>query len=146
MRRKIAGLANDYGMARRGSTEADDWQAFYCIHLRRYVSSKKSRKIGTLAEADMIRELIAEHWEKVRASQLATSLAPDQKLLLYQKIVIVFPFFDVPKHMDDSTVHVDFSRKGRLSPADRCTCGSGLSFKLCCGRTPGEDEINIGEF
>jgi hypothetical protein len=146
MRRKIAALSNEFGMARQSSRDLDDWQAFYCTHLRRYVASKKSRKLGTIAESDMIRELIHDHWVKVRDSQLAINLNADQKLLLYQKIVIVFPFFDVPQHMDDGTVHVDFTRKGRLAPSDRCTCGSGLAFKICCGRTPGEDEILIGEF
>jgi hypothetical protein len=146
MRRRIDVLSNDFGMAKRHSDDADDWQAFYCIHLRRYVASKKSKKLGTLAESDMIRELILEHWQRVQDSQLTGALNSDQRLLLYEKIVIVFPFFDVPEHMNDSTVHVDFNRKGRMLPSDRCSCGSGLAFKLCCGRIPGADEIEIGQF
>jgi hypothetical protein len=146
MRRRIDALSNEFGMAKQTDPCADDWQAFYCIHLRRYVASKKSKKLGTLAESDMIRELIHEHWQRVQDSQLTVALSPDQRLLLYEKIVIVFPYFDVPEHMNDSTVHVDFNRKGRMLPAVRCSCGSGLAFKLCCGRIPGTDEIEIGRF
>lgn len=146
LRRKIRAITNDFGMAKLHDTVENDWQAFYCIHLRRYIESKKSKRLGTRAESDMIRELIHEHWCKLRESPLVSGLDPDRKLLLYNKVVIIFPYFDVPRQVADTTVHVDFTKKGRLGPADRCFCGSGLTFKLCCGRTRGEDELMIGEF
>jgi hypothetical protein len=146
MRRKIAAITNDYGMAERFDSSDNDWQAFYCIHLRRYLESKNSRRVGTKAESDMIRELIYEHWQQLRGSRLVAALDPNRRLLLYRKVVIIFPFFDVPNQIADPTVHVDFTKKDRLLPPDRCVCGSGLPYKVCCGRTLGEDELAIGEF
>ncbi|WP_319414683.1 hypothetical protein [Marispirochaeta aestuarii] len=52
---------NDYGMLRQMSSELDDWNAFYSVQLKKYLESKRSRKIGSQGEKDMIWDLIFEY-------------------------------------------------------------------------------------
>ncbi len=145
-RKVLRRCTNAYGMPKQDSSEKDDWHAFLAVHLSRYLRKKKSGRLDTRAETDMIRELIDDYWRGLLSSNALDGKTVDEKRELFHKIVIVFPFFEMPDRLDDSLVHVDFDAKRRLTPSDRCTCGSGLQFKLCCGRTPGEDELMSGDF
>jgi hypothetical protein len=65
-------------------------------------------------------------------------------------VKIVFPSVvrnepHVP-HVNGPVIAVNFHTQRRVRPQDRCLCGSGLAFVLCCGRTPGKEEVLSGLF
>ena len=137
-------FANSYGMARQETQELDDWKAFYSVQLARYLSMKKSKKLGTEAEKDMIWELILEAWREIRNSMDLSTMTTEGKLKLFRAYEIVFPVLTIPENGDYQTIAVDFAKQRRVGLDDQCFCGSGLPYKLCCGRTPGEDELATG--
>ena len=145
-RKMLTRSMNEYGMPRQKDTQTDNLRAFYSIHVARYLKNKKSRRLDTRAEADMIRELIDDSWRTLTQAHDLTSLGVSAKLNLFRATMIVFPFFELPNRFGDPVVHVDFEAKRRIDAEDRCSCGSGLPFAQCCGRTPAEDELLGGKF
>ncbi len=139
-------FTNMYGMVRQDTPELDDWNAFYSVQLAKYLSMKRSKKLGTDAEKDMIWELISEGWSDLCASVDLDSMTGLEKLSLFRRHRIVFPTFSVATQMDEAAIPVDFVRKRRINFDDQCFCGSGLPYKLCCGRIPGKDELVGGIF
>lgn len=145
-------FTNGYGMAKQETDEKNDWHAFFSIHLERYLLSKKSRRLGSEPEKDMIRELIHDHWVELRKTEILAGKSDEEKLKIFKKVKIVFPFFVIPESFlspdicEGFTIPVDFSGKRRLSYYDRCICGSGLPYFKCCGRTPGVGELVNGLF
>ena len=65
---------------------------------------------------------------------------------IFHKTKIVFPFIVIPKVMGDLIINVDFFNGSRVEARSRCACGSGLPYCMCCGRTPGVEEIASGIF
>lgn len=145
-RKMLERYSNSYGMPRRETESQDDWHAFFALQLARYLESKRSHRLDTRAEADMIRELIEDYWVSLVSAGVLEGKSADEKFQLFSSIAIVFPYFAVPERLDDRLIHVDFEEKRRIRPEDRCPCKSGLPFKQCCGRIPAEDEIIAGGF
>ena len=145
-RRKLYHVTNGYGMARQSTQEQDDQQAFYGVQLSRYIRSKRSHKLGTRAEIDMIAELIDEYWAHVKSVGALEGKSLEQKLQFFRDTLIVFPYLSVPEALKTDDLGVDFAHGRRLRPDDRCMCGSGLPYRLCHGRTPGTDEVLMGKF
>jgi len=139
-------FGNDYGMVRQSTPELDDWRAFYSVQLQRYLQSKHTRQIVTDAEGDMIKDLIHDHWKQIRARGLLEGRSAEQKLSIFRSVKIIFPFYVSPEILESKVVTVDFLNKSRLAAADRCRCGSGMPFMMCCGRTEGADELSRGTF
>jgi hypothetical protein len=139
-------FANDYGMPRQVSKELDDYKAFYSVQLVKYLNTKQCRRIITEAEGDMIKELISDHWKVLKEQIALSALEPKDKIVIFSRVKIVFPFYLDNAVEPNKTLDVDFVEKKRLYPETRCRCGSGLPYKLCCGRTPGQDELAIGVF
>lgn len=139
-------FTNWYGMIRQETPELDDWNAYYSIQLARYLSTKRSRRIGTEAEKDMIWELIREAWKELRDSVDLSLLDSREKLALFSGHRIVFPSFSVASQESLKAIPVDFMKKRRIEFDDQCFCGSGLPYKLCCGRIPCKDELRGGIF
>jgi len=139
-------FSNGYGMVRQPSPELDDLYAFYSVQLDRYLRTKPSRKIGTFAERDMIWDLLLEYWRKLKTSGKLAGKCPEEKLSLFRRTTVFFPSFVEPDWGDPSVIPVNFVRKQRLSAAERCICGSGLPYLMCCGRTHGADELLTGSF
>ncbi|MBN1685815.1 MAG: SEC-C domain-containing protein [Spirochaetales bacterium] len=140
-------FTNRYGMIRQETPELDDWNAFYSIQLGRYLATKRSKKIGTDAENDMIWDLIREGWNELRQSVDLSILSSCERLALFGNYRIVFPFFSVPAAQESyESIPVDFTRQRRISFDDKCLCGSGLPYRLCCGRIPCKDELAGGIF
>jgi hypothetical protein len=133
-------------MARQATCEQDDQQAFYGVQLSRYIRSKRSHKLGTRAEIDMIAELIDEYWAGLRKSRVLDEKSVEEKLRFFRDTLIVFPYLSVPTAVKTEDLAVDFGHGRRIGATDRCVCGSGLPYRLCHGRTPGTDEILLGKF
>lgn len=125
--------ANCYGMARQSSGDLDDWKAFLAIQVDRYLATKRNGRFSSAAERDMVRDLVFEYWRAIRASEVLDGRAPGDRERLFQAVEIVFPY-RLPDEAAAEVIPVDFRRKRRVAPADRCPCGSGLTFMSCCGR------------
>ena len=143
--RMAARFINDYGMLRQMSSDLDDWNAFYAVQLKKYLESKRSRKLGSQGEKDMIWDLIYEYWLGIRKSGVLEGKSNSEKLNLFADIEIIFPFFTPPEERSE-VIQVDFQKKTRPKADDPCPCHSGLSFGKCCGRTPAEEELLYGHF
>ncbi len=146
VRRKLLRVTNEYGMARQVNEERDNQQAFYGVQLSRYIRSKRSHKLGTRAEIDMIIELMDQYWNQISSSGILSDMSHAQRLAHFRDTVIVFPFLSVPEVLKIEDVAIDFCHGTRIGPNDRCVCGSGLPYRTCHGRTPGIDEILSGKF
>ncbi len=143
----LARLTNSYGMERQDSEEEDDWRAFSSIQTARYLMGKNKRTFSTLAEKDMIDDLIRDHWVTlVRTGELAGKSSCD-KLGFFRKVNIVFPGAGTPEtQLDPQVIGVNFQTHKKVELGERCLCGSGLPFALCCGRTPANEELLTGIF
>jgi hypothetical protein len=142
----IKRFVNEYGMARQSSSEQDDWEAFYSIQMKKYLNGKKVHRFKTSAEKDMIRDLITDHFRVLKANKFLEQKTPAEKNSLFRKVKIVFPFLYMKENNKDPLIHIDFLHKKRINSADRCPCGSGLSYMVCCGRTPASIELLNGLF
>lgn len=139
--RRVLRLANAYGMVRQASSDADDRAAFFSVQLARYVSQKPTHRLGSHAEIDVVTELIEDQWRSLSTSGVLDRADTDAKLRAFTGITIVFPFLHVPDAWKHQEVVVEFPAGARLSREARCRCASGLPFGICCGRTPGTDEV-----
>lgn len=145
-RRELARHQNQYGMARQATTLLDDQHAFYGIQVARYLRSKKSHRLGTRAEVDMVVELIGDHWSQIVRGGGLEGMDADERLRAFTNTSIIFPFLSVPQGVAPDNMAVDFTRGARVRPRDRCTCGSGLPYRSCHGRLRGIDEVLAGSF
>ena len=141
----IKRFVNQYGMERQADSLLDDWKAFEAIQIKRYLDRKRARYFVTEAERDMIEKLISDHWQNITAKVTLTDLGKEKKLKLFREIRIVFPYFHMPEDFEtEKEIPVDFGKKRRIRPNDRCFCGSGSRYSQCCGRTIGVDELLSG--
>ncbi|HUV07266.1 MAG TPA: hypothetical protein VMX75_06020 [Spirochaetia bacterium] len=142
----IKRFANFYGMERQRSEALDDWRAFYSIHMVRYLNGKRTKRFCCKAERDMIKDLIGDSWKSLKMRGILKDKSPEEKKRVFRGVRIVFPFLLLHENQDNPIIHVDFHNKRLVEPGDRCPCGSGLSFMGCCGRLPGETELQSGIF
>jgi len=142
--RMLKRFQNEYGMKRQDTPAQDDWNAFFAIHLNRYIRGKKTRAFGTIAERDMITDLIRERFIMLKNEFPLDALDSSEKFRLFHTINIIFPRISPIRSESADTVSVDFLRKERILPDDTCFCGSGRPFMQCCGRSPGVEEIMNG--
>jgi hypothetical protein len=146
-RKMLSRYTNCYGMERQGSSDADDWQAFSSIQIARYLMGKNKRAFSTEAEHDMILDLIRDSWGELRSSVDMREMSSCGRLEAFRAVRIVFPaVLPAEPVMQDPVIAVNFQTKQRVRLADRCSCGSGMPFMLCCGRTPGREELLSGSF
>jgi hypothetical protein len=146
-RKMLSRFTNCYGMERQESSEADDWQAFSSIQTARYLLGKNKRSFATMAEKDMIGDLIRDSWQELLDSGALREKGGCEKMEVFRGVRIVFPSVVVAEpHMSGPVIAVNFQTKKKVRLSDRCLCGSGLPYILCCGRTPGKEEIMSGLF
>ena len=146
-RKLLSRFTNCYGMERQVSVEGDDWQAFFSVQLVRYLSGKHKRSFSTQAEHDMISDLVRDAWGDLRRSNGLGGKSYCEKLALFRSIWIVFPSVVLREpHINSPVIAVDFHKKAKIGLSERCLCGSGLPYVMCCGRTPGKEELLSGVF
>ncbi len=132
-------MVNGYGMAKSSCEDHDDFRAFYSIQAARYLGERKAFRDELEREA--VSHSLADAWLSITSSGLLDGLDCAGKLELFRKVDA-----RIPAAMSDERgaaariVAVDFRRERRLDPADRCTCGSGLPWRMCCGRTSSPSE------
>ena len=146
-RKMLSRYTNCYGMERQVSSDADDWQAFSSIQIARYLIGKNKRTFSTEAEHDMILDLVRDSWAELRSAADMAGMSGCEKLEAFRAVRIVFPAVVLSEpRMEDPVIAVNFQTKQRVGLSDRCSCGSGMPFMLCCGRTPGREELLSGSF
>ena len=146
-RKMLSRFTNCYGMDPQSTSDADDRQAFSSIQIARYLMCKNKRTFSTLAEQDMIRDLILDSWKQLRSTGTLAGKSSCEKMEAFRSIRIVFPSVVLSEpQMNGSVISVNFQKKERVGLSDRCACGSGMPYMLCCGRTPGREELLTGIF
>jgi hypothetical protein len=126
---------NEYGMCRRSSPELDDFYAFYSLQACAYLNRKQSGQFETNTEKDAITRLIGEAWHALSRSGVLKGQSASRKLVFFKKSVIDFPILNLDSSNRGTIIAADFRRGYRLKGDERCSCGSGLPFMRCCGRT-----------
>jgi hypothetical protein len=126
---------NDYGMCRRSSPELDDFYAFFSIKACAYLRSKNQDRFNSCAEKDAITRLIGDAWRSMSSSGKLKGASPSSKLSFFEAWPISYPLFGLDTMDTGKIVRADFRRGRRIHGEDPCTCGSGLPFMRCCGRT-----------
>jgi hypothetical protein len=126
---------NEYGMCRRSSRELDDFYAFYSVQACAYLGRKPGGRFDSNAEKDAVTKLIGDSWKALSGSGKLAKLTAAQKLAVFKASPIAFPLFGLESEPRGSVIPADFRRGRRLRGDDRCSCGSGLPFMRCCGRT-----------
>jgi hypothetical protein len=126
---------NEYGMLRRQSPELDDFYAFYSIHSCAYLGRKRNSRFDSSSEKDNVVRLIGDSWRAISRSGRLAKLGPAEKLAMFREWPIAFPSFGVLSVGAGRVVPVNFKKGARQDCDERCSCGSGLPFRQCCGRT-----------
>jgi hypothetical protein len=146
-RKMLSRYTNCYGMERQESSVEDDWNAFYAIQAARYLNCKNKRTFSTAAEQDMIGDLIKDSWRDLEGSGRLTGRSGCEKMGLFRGVRIVFPtVLTGEPPINGPVISVNFQTRQKVGLEDRCTCGSGMAFYQCCGRTPGKEELISGVF
>ncbi|NLJ45230.1 MAG: SEC-C domain-containing protein [Treponema sp.] len=142
-RRLYRHMVNGYGMVSTGCMDKDDFRAFFSIQLRRYLSSRPGGRFRTEAERDAVARIIADAWLRLVGAESLSGRSCSDKLELFQAFEIPFPF----RFLDRAKVLPgNFRRRSLQRPDDRCSCGSGLPYRQCCGRTQPSFGMESGSF
>lgn len=129
-------LANDYGMPRASCQEHDDYRAFCSIQVRRYLERVPDRRFADQAEIDAVLTIIADAWLRLQTPGASRHGTCDDRLKSYREATIEFPALRaVAPARQGKTIAADFFRGRAVKADDRCSCGSGLPYRMCCGRT-----------
>jgi SEC-C motif len=134
-RRAYLHRINEYGMCRRSSPELDDFYAYYSLQACAYLSRKERARFESNAEKDAVTRLIAEAWRAITRSEALVGRSSSRKLDFFKANILDFPFLSLNSPKRGTIIAADFRRGYRLMGDDPCSCGSGLSYMRCCGRT-----------
>jgi hypothetical protein len=147
IKKMLSRYTNCYGMDRQASSEADDWQAFSAIQIARYLCCKNKHAFSSEAEQDMIIDLIRDAWHDFLRSSSLDGKSGSEKMEAFRTLHIVFPtlVFTGP-HINGRIISINFRTREKVFLTDRCSCGSGLAYMMCCGRTPAKEELLTGVF
>ncbi len=140
-RRAYLERINSYGMLKRRSPELDDLYAFFSIKTRGYLLSRGTPRFGSELEKDLVTDLISDAWLELKESARLGGLLPGDRVALMKRWPVDFPAGMAFSPDGGEPCVVNFRTGRAVSPDDRCPCGSGLPFRLCCGRTKGLGEL-----
>ncbi len=137
--RSLARLAyvnrvNDYGMGDDRVRSSTIFTHF--IRSRHASTSAESRgPVRINAEKDIVTRLIGDAWRTFSCSDALVGLSSSEKLALFKSRKIEFPSFGLHPAMRGRILEADFRAVSKLDGEKRCSCGSGLPYIRCCGRT-----------
>ncbi len=84
-------LTNDYGMPKSTCCEHDDYQAFFSIQVRRYLTTVRGAKFSSQFEMDTVLELIASNWMQFKKAHNLQAIPCGEKVRLFEGYRIHFP-------------------------------------------------------
>jgi hypothetical protein len=132
---------NEYGMRKSGNPQLDDYRAFQSVQVFRYLSKRGTGRFCSEAERDVVYAVIDDAWKLIAKSRVLYSLSCSQKIALFKKAKLDFPYLYAEDLLQDECEPIvgNFKRKSpgsspRLREDDPCPCGSGLPYRQCCGR------------
>ncbi|MBN2875226.1 MAG: SEC-C domain-containing protein [Spirochaetales bacterium] len=134
-RELYAHVANGYGMPKAACEEHDDYRAFCAIHVRRYLERVPDRRFASQEEIDEVLTVIAGAWLRLNEAEAVGDSPCDDKLKTFEDLSIEFPTLRPRAGSVGKIIAADFVRGRAMQADDRCPCGSGLPYRMCCGRT-----------
>ena len=96
--------------------ENENWKSFHGIQVRRYLKSKGEPRFESLAEGDMIHDLIWMTWNEIKDLYEFKKLGNEERIAYFHTVRIEFPSVDqdIEFSRDDTRQRghiVNFSRK-----------------------------------
>jgi len=130
VKKRVLSIINSYGMVRTDKSVNDDFKAFSSIQLKKYLNGKINSRFGSLAEADMVMELLFEGWSRFQEEYNLLGINPEKKLFLFRGFKIDFPI-----KIDEGATIIEFNFRTKevVKGEELCSCGSGLPYFGCCG-------------
>lgn len=132
---------NGYGMRKSGNPWIDDFKAFQSVQIFKYLSKRGAGRFCSEAERDVVYAVIENAWKLIFKSRVLDSLSCSQKLVLFKKARLDFPYLYVEdafkKECEPIIGNFRHGSSGyplRFTADDPCPCGSGLPRRMCCGR------------
>ncbi len=139
-RRLYLRTVNEYGMPKQDSPDLDDFYAFTSIQMAYYLSKKSKGRFDSFQERDTVLRLIMDAWKQLGGTGELDDRDSCEKLDVFRRTKINYPSFGLSSTSQLATsrtiVRASFGTAGRTSlrASDRCSCGSGLPYRQCCGR------------
>lgn len=133
---------NEYGMPRRASAELDDFYAFYSIQIGVYLGRKDKPRFDSVGEKDVVLRIVLDSWLSLSRSGRLEPMTAGEKLKIFKEWKVSFPAFGMSVNDCQKVVQADFRAQRVLLGDERCTCGSGLPYRQCCGRTASLRELS----
>jgi hypothetical protein len=133
---------NQYGMPKRSTRELDDFYAFSSLQMAHYLVKRPNNRFESFMEQEIVSITILQSWETLSASLRLDDISCAEKLDLFKHTKISFPRMSLytsntPPRFNNNRLSTVSARQ----PQDRCSCGSGLPYSMCCGRTKGLGEL-----
>jgi tetratricopeptide (TPR) repeat protein len=144
IRKTYLRISNGYGMLKRSSIFLDDYYAFSSIQVSRYLEKTYNSSFQHDLEKMTVMTIINEAWEKLFRANILYNVAIRDKIKLFKEFDIAFPSYYFLRNTN--VIYKDFSDTRLQDPDRRCSCGSGLLFRQCCGRVSCADELSYGCF
>jgi len=143
-RRVYLRAINEYGMPKQPTPELDDFYAFMNLQMAAYLTRKVRTRFESFSERDTVFSLLIDTWKTIGTKGLLSDKSCGEKLVFFRKLRPEFPNFGITKEAG-IILRPTFGTGPRsstvLDPDSRCVCGSGLSYRQCCGRVSGVSEL-----
>ena len=134
-------LVNGYGMVKAACEDHDDYRAFYSMQVSRYLGARNGFRDED--ERDFVTRSLADAWLGLKAAGTLEGRTCAEKIELFAKVDARIPVPAV-RGAYGRVVTVDFRSGAAPEPDSRCSCGSGLPWRQCCGRTVAPSERHPG--
>ncbi len=85
-----------------GNYQNAEWELFHSIQLSRYLSQKMAFQFDTLAEGDMVHDLIKTSWLEICTLPQLKSMSSDARVNYYYAITIIFPEMNLKEDQEKS--------------------------------------------
>ena len=126
-------MVNGYGMIKTGSPENDDFQAFASIQIKKYLKSGKKQAFTNNFEKEVIVYLLVDSWRSLVNKVSIKDMSFSERIKFFHSCKINYPAAILENGI--SIITANFRLGKRVLADDRCLCGSGLPYRMCCGRT-----------
>lgn len=139
-RRLYLRTINQYGMPRQPNPELDDFYAFMNIQLAAYLVKKPRKRFDSFNERDAVFGILLDTWKNLKADALLDNQDCGEKLSIFKRIRPRYPDFGFAPQRT-TLIKASSATNAGIAPNQRCVCGSGLPYGLCCGRVRSLGEL-----
>jgi hypothetical protein len=75
----------------KGKESDPEWQLFLAVQMSRYLKRKPGFVFDTLAEGDMVHDLVLMTWQEISELPELRTLSTDDRITYYFSLTIIFP-------------------------------------------------------